>query len=268
MLSDEVTAALGPFFDQIGPSHDELTTLFRRSGLERYDPQQTAEGPVGKMKRVRGVLYAASDTCPQQGARLVRALVDIVRANGGFRPETANYPGEGSVVALRSAFRNLGYDLDPGGHMRPKLLETLEGPELSEALRAYVRRIRLGADDPSLVVGSAKSLEEAAARHVLKEVSGSYPGHSDMVTTLYQAFAALGLSAPGRSVIEALPTDPRAALQHALLLLGCAVNRFRNAFGEGHGRPEPPAVTQSEAATVSQAAALVTQLLLDHLALK
>ena len=33
MLSDEVALALAPFFDQIGPSHDEIAMLVRRSGF-------------------------------------------------------------------------------------------------------------------------------------------------------------------------------------------------------------------------------------------
>ena len=60
-------------------------------------------------------------------------------------------------------------------HLRPRLLENLDGAELTEALWAYVRRAQTGAGDAELVIGTAKNLEEATVRHVLKELTGEYP---------------------------------------------------------------------------------------------
>jgi hypothetical protein len=45
-----------------------------------------------------------------------------------------------------------------------RVREGLDGIELTDALWAYVRRIRTGADDAELVIGSAKNLEEATVR--------------------------------------------------------------------------------------------------------
>jgi len=46
-----------------GPSHDEVSRLFRRFRLEAADPQKLFPGEqIGKMKRVREVLSAAIDT--------------------------------------------------------------------------------------------------------------------------------------------------------------------------------------------------------------
>lgn len=263
MLSDEVASALGPFFDQIGPSHDEITVLIKRAGLTARDPAGTADRPVGKMKRVKGVLFAAVADHPTEGERLVRALVDSVRANGGFRAGNENCPGEAAIEALRAALRNVGGDLDAAGNLRPIHLESLDGRELTEALQSYVRRARQGGWDAALVLGTSKSLEEAAARHVLKERTGSYPSHSNFPVTMFSVYSSLGLSMPSKEVIEALPSDTRQAIQEAALLLALAVNRFRNAEGEGHGRPDLPGTTDAEASIVGLAAALVTQLLLD-----
>jgi len=264
MLSDEVASSLGPFFDRIGPSHDEIRVLIKRAGLEELDPERDAGGqPIGKMKRVKGVLFAAVERHPQKGERLVRSLIDAVRACGGFRPTNENYPGAEPVQALRSALRNEGADLDDEGNVRPLNLESLDGRELTDALWSYVRRARRGGWDTAVVLGTAKSLEEAAARHVLKQRTGQYPSHTNMPATLYAAFSTLGMAVPTKTVADALSSDPREAIQQAAWLLAVAVNKFRNAEGEGHGRPEVAATTQAEADVVSLAAALVTQLLLD-----
>ncbi len=264
MLSDEIAIALGPFFDRIGPSHDEIRGLVKRAGLEALDQERDPGGnPIGKMKRVRGVLRAAVVSHPDQGAQLVRALIDAIRAHNGFRPTSGNFPGVEAVHALREALRNEGMDLDEDGNVRPLHLESLDGRELTDALWSYVRRARRGGWDAALVLGTAKSLEEAAARHVVKQRTGQYPMHANMPATLYAAFSILDMAVPTTTAVEALSPDPREAIQQAAWLLAIAVNKFRNAEGEGHGRPEMAATTQAEADVVGLAAALVTQLLLD-----
>jgi hypothetical protein len=80
---------------------------------------------------------------------------------------------------------------------------------------------------------------------------------------LYLAFTVLDLSVPDKLVVDAMPTDPRAAFQQAVCLLGLAVNRWRNAEGEGHGRPELAPTTPAESSLVGLAVALITELLLE-----
>ena len=260
-----MASALGPFFNQIGPSHDEITVVIKRAGLAAFDPQVASATPVGKMKRVKGVLFGATGDDVAAGERLVVSLIDLVRANGGFRSGNENFPGDDAVEALRAALRNVGGDLDADGVLRPMHLESLEGRELTDALRSYVGRARRGGWDAALVLGTVKSLEEAAARHALKERTGSFPTHGNFPVTLYSAYSSLGLSMPSKDVIDALPKDPREAVQQVVLLLALAVNRFRNAEGEGHGRPDLQSTTDAEASIVGLAAAIVTQLLLDSL---
>lgn len=60
MISFEVASSMARFFDGgRGPSHDELTRLIRRAGLDASDPRGREGDLVGKMKRVREVLAAA-----------------------------------------------------------------------------------------------------------------------------------------------------------------------------------------------------------------
>jgi hypothetical protein len=176
-----------------------------------------------------------------------------------------SYAGDDVIRAAREAFRSAGFDLDPEGNLRPAVLEGLDGAEMTDALRAYVRRARLGTSDAALVVGTGKDLLEATARHVLIEKTGSYPQGSHFPTTLYQAFERLGLCAASPDLQQKLASDSRCAVEQCLWLLGCAVNRLRNAEGTGHGRPSPTAVGDQEAELAVQAMGLVSQLLLGRL---
>jgi hypothetical protein len=266
VVTDEVASALAKFFDRIGPSADEMGMAFKRERLDRFDPQIDSPKSLGKMRRVRGVLSEAMNADPEAAARLVKTLIGLVRAAGGFRPGSESFAGEDAVVALRDSLRLVGYDLDPEGGLRPTLMENLEGREMTDALRAYVRRARTGAADGAQVVGTSKDLTEAAARHVLVETTGAYPVNGNFPTTLYQAFDRLGLATPPhQSVTEALSGDTWESVEKALYLLGCAVNRYRQSDGQGHGRPHPSRATEQHGQIASQAAAVVTQVLLDAL---
>jgi hypothetical protein len=65
------------------------------------------------------------------------------------------------------------------------------------------------------VLGTAKSLEEAAARHVMRERTGVYPQRANMPTTLYQAFLTVDMAIPSTVAVDALSSDPRKAIRQA-----------------------------------------------------
>lgn len=263
MLNDEIASCLAKFFDGgRGPSHDDLDRLFRRTGLAGADPRSAGDSVVGKMKRVREVLGAAIDQRHEQAWPLVKLMVDQLRACGCFRGGAEQFAGTELIEATRAAFRRVGYELDPAGVLRPRLLEGLEGRELTGALWSYVRRAQAGANDAELVIGTAKNLEEAVARHVLTERAGGYSVTEHFPTTLFNAFIALGLQ-PSQVQLD---SDPRRALEQAVFLLACAVNRLRNAKGDGHGRPTTSTATGLESRLSAQAAGLVAELLLSTLA--
>jgi hypothetical protein len=222
MLSDGVAAAIARFFDAgRGPSHDELSRMFRRADLEDADPVRKFPGETfGKMKRVREVLSTALDTNPAAGERLTSILLGAIKASGGFRPQADSYAGTEVVEAAREAFRAEGYDLDPEGNLRPALLDGLAGAEATDALAAYVRRANVGSADAALVLGTGKDLLEATARHLLVERNGAYPETGNFPATLFQAYDRLQLATPGPDALEALSRDAREAVQQALWLLG------------------------------------------------
>ena len=264
MLNEELITLLPRFVDQRGPSHDEISRMVSRAGLSGAEPDGQDGLPRGKVKRLRMILAHAIDRQPDKGARFVELFVNQVRASGGFRPGTPDYPNPETVNQLREAFRRVGFELDPEGNLRPTILENLEGTDLTDALSAYVRRARLGSGDPELLIGTAKNLEEATVRHVLKEITGKYDTvgpDAHFPTALFNAFYALDLTG---SEVQ-LDEDPYRALQQALFLLACSVNRLRNDRGDGHGRPEPSVATALEGRLSTQSAGLVCELLLTAL---
>jgi hypothetical protein len=243
------------------PSHDELTRLFKETKLSKGDPGT----PVGKVKRMRAVVDYALANDRAAGGRLVNRLIKAVRAIGGFRSDSSTYIGEDVYRNLRDAFQSRGFELDADGELRPRLLDNVPESEKHEVLGTYVRRIREGAKDAPLVTGSGKDLLEATARTVLHSTGTSYSGH-DFPGILFHAFDALNLSTPEIPAMEAfrqkLSNNPGERIQQVLYLLGCEVNKLRNAQGVGHGRAFPATVSDQEAKTAAQAMALISELLL------
>lgn len=267
-------AVIGDFFeDGDGPSHDQLDQAFGRAGLAAGDPAPTGRtplgAPLGKTKRVRRVFVYASDHDPKAGLTLAAHLVSLLRAEGCFSRRLDTYAGAIKIDRLRAEYDALGFDLDPDGALRPKVVDNLSGTALTEALQSYVDRLNLNPDDAPLQVGTGKDLDEATARHVLEQTTGSYPvgGHAgSFPVTLASAFTAVGFAVGPRADLDA---DPHRAVQQCLFLLATQVNRLRNDAGTGHGRPSGPRRTQSltaaESRVVARATALVAGALLDAL---
>src|SRR5438309_296042 len=98
-LTDAVIAALARLLDDSQsttgsrqPSHSEIEEQFRRAALIQADPGQGTR-PVGKAKRIRGVLQWAIENDIEKGERLVYLLVALARGVGGFREGSSNYVG-------------------------------------------------------------------------------------------------------------------------------------------------------------------------------
>jgi hypothetical protein len=268
----ELGAALGPFFDVPGsPSHNQLSDAFTRHGLSHLDPApdgRTSNGThLGKMKRVRHVFASPAAHTMTAGLPLARELVGLCRAHGGFNPSSESYAGSGRVTQLVQAFVPLGLTLDPDGSVRQTVIDNLGGTELTAELRSYVDRINSNPEDAPLQVGTGKELDEAAARHVLKELLGDYSVSDNFPVTLTSAFTAIGMATP--TELPKLDPDPHRAVHQCLFLLATAVNRLRNDAGTGHGKPDPPrktaALSPAEARLVARATALVAGALLDKL---
>jgi hypothetical protein len=171
----------------------------RRAGLANGDPNSQGQ-TVGKAKRLRSTLSWALEHDPDAGGVFVFTLIELVRGHGGFRESSPNYVGKHAIANAVAAFDSDGYELSLDGQLRPKLLENLSGTALTDALKAYIRRAKRGADDAALVTGTGKDLLEAVAAHIIQQRYGRYPSTSNFPTLLGQVFVALGLATPQDSV--------------------------------------------------------------------
>ena len=265
-LTDSVIAALSRLVDDAQsaagprqPSHSEVEDQFRRAGLLEVDPNKMGR-PIGKAERIRSVLQWAIENNIEAGEKLVFNLVALVRGVGGFREGSSNFVGAEPIQNLRDAFQSEGFSLAESGELLPVVLDTLAGRELTQALKAYVRRARRGVLDAALITGTGKDLVEAAAAHVLVERFGAYPETANFPTLVGQAFVAAGLC-----VTRTANPTPQDQMDLALYDLACAVNRLRNRQGTSHGSPFEPSVTQAQARTAVQSMGLVAARLLDGL---
>lgn len=264
-LTDSVIIAVARLVDDAQtetrePSHSDIEFQISRAHVTQADPK--AQGQlVGKAKRVRGTLNWALDNNPAAGEMLVESLISLVRGCGGFRPASPNYVGSEAIENAIAAFRTEGFVLTRDGELQPPVLESLSGAALSDALEAYVRRAKRGADDAALLTGTGKDLLEATAAHILVERCGSYPHTANFQGLLGQAFVAMGLATPQHPVQQGEP--PQCKVERAMFELACAVNTMRNKVGTGHGRPWLPSITDAEARAAIQFMGTIAEWMLD-----
>lgn len=268
-ITDTIIAALAQLVDDSKsngeyrePSHSDIEFYVGRAGLTSADPK--AHGQViGKAKRVRAILSWAIDNNPDAGSKLIEQLLSKVRASGGFREQSTNYVGAEAILNAISAFSAEGYELSRDGEIRSKVLESLRGRELSQALHAYARRAQKGAHDAALLSGTGKDLLEATAAHILQTKYGAYPSGANFQGILGQTYVALGLAVPEQ---PAQPGEsPTKALERAMFQTACAINRLRNKEGTGHGRPWLPSITNAEATAAIQMVGCIASFLLSKL---
>jgi hypothetical protein len=261
-LSDTLITALSRLVDdgqtevKREPTHSTLTFHFQQARVSQGDPAEAGQ-PVGKAKRVRAVLSWAMEHAPEAGGRLAVSLVSVVKGYGGFRESSPNFVGADVITDAIEACRTDGYVLTHDGELRPLLLDSLSGRELSDALTAYVRRAKRGTADAALVTGTGKDLLEATAKHVLVTKYSAEPTITNFPTLLAQAFMALGLN-----ITRDQAKTAQQRLDAALYELACAVNALRNAEGTGHGRPFPATVSDLEARAAVESMGVVAERLL------
>ncbi len=265
-LTDTLVFAIADLVDDAGatrePSHSEITHHIAKAGLSEADPLSQGQ-TLGKAKRVRAVLSCALEHATNKGEILAAAIVSLVRAKGGFRESSPNFVGHEAITNAVEAFRSEGYVLGTDGDLRPVVLDTLGGVELTAALALYVQRARRGSADAALMVGTGKDLLEATAAHVITERFGAYSHQANFPTLLGQAFTALDLATPETPAQQGEP--PQRRLERALYEAGCAVNALRNKEGTGHGKPWLPNVSGVEGLYAVQLIGIISGFLLSAL---
>jgi len=248
--------------DRRDPSHSDIEFQITRTGLAAADPNKDGS-PVGKAKRVRGVLNWAIDNDISKAERFVAGLISTVKGCGGFRDSSPNYVGAEAITDLAAALRPEGFVLGEDGTISPVALDSLSGRNLTNALRGYVNRAKKGIEDSALVVGTSKDLMEAVSAHVIQELWGSYPSVSNFPNLLGQAFVALDMATPEQP--KAQEEHQRCRMERSLYETACSINNLRNKQGTGHGRPWVPDLMPSEVKAAVELIGVISELLLDNL---
>jgi hypothetical protein len=259
-ISDSIIVAISKLVDDSQvesrePTHSEIEFQVNKAGLKTADPKSQGQN-VGKAKRVKATLYWALENNQQAGAKLIELLLSQIRAVGGFRTTSPNYVGKEQILNAINSFDAEGYSLSESGDIRPKVLETLSGAQLTEALEAYARRAIKGSEDAALLSGTGKDLLEATAKHIIQTKYGSHPSSENFPTLLGQAYVALDM---------ATPEHPKVANERAIYQMAIAINRVRNKEGTGHGRLRLTELKDYEGLSLIQSVGVVAEFLLNRL---
>ena len=266
-INDEIIYALAQLVDDAqkerrDPSHSDIDFLIEKYDLEEGDPRRQGN-IVGKSKRVRAVLVWANENKPEAAEYFAADLIAMIRSYGGFRKDSPNFVGKEEIANLQEVLKTLGISLGDDGSLAPIALENLSKRSLIEALKIYVNRAKKGIEDAALVVGTSKDLMEAVAIYVLQEIYGTYPKKTNFPTLLGQAFTALNMATPAEKPDK--NEHPRRELERKMYELACAINRFRNKEGTGHGRPWLPDLTKEEVKSVVEFIGIISERMLLEL---
>jgi hypothetical protein len=244
------------------PSHADIQFLANQADLAVYDPRQSGQ-QVGKAKRVRAILYGPAELSSLAVSKFASGLLAKVRACGGFREASSNFVGREAIDNAKAAFDVEGFVLTNDGTLSPKVLSSLSGVALTEALTTYARRAQKGAEDAALITGTGKDLMEATAAHVLQTIRGVYPRSANFESLLGMAFIALDLAVPASPAQEG--EQAVKSMERGLFSSALGVNRLRNKQGSGHGRPWLPTLAAEESRAAIEVVGTVSAYLLSKL---
>ncbi len=266
-ITDTIVVALSKLVDDSQvesrePTHSEIEFQIKKAGLTEADPKYQGQ-TVGKAKRVRATLYWALENDQESGSKLVELLLAQIRAVGGFRSSSPNYVGEEQIINAINAFSSEGYSLSENGDIRPKVLDTLSGQQLTEALEAYANRAIKGSEDAALLSGTGKDLLEATAKHIIQTKYGSHSSNANFPTLLGQAYVALDMATPEHPKVPGEPIIKD--YERAIFHMATAINRVRNKEGTGHGRLRISGLSDYEGLSIIQSVGVVAEFLLNRL---
>ena len=267
-VSDEVAATLGAFVTGgYGPRHSVLTRVFGRTGYASAAPYagQSRVQQMNKEDRVRSAVSAAVRE-PARARDLVDALLAEYRASGFFTTvddPKAEHERKLKVSAVRSAFARIDWELTEAGELRPAGVDAVLSVEGRPAIEDQLDRLRRSAEDPALMLGTAKEMLETTAKYVLEAFSVPYStmGFDEL---WYHTRDRLRLH-PKDVDVDAPGGEQVREILQASWSLARMSNVLRNLEGTGHGRTLPTGVSAEVAHLVVREACSVAQLVLATL---
>ncbi len=267
-ISDLIIVAVSKLIDDSQvepkrePTHYDLEVQIKKSGLIDADPKSQGQ-TVGKAKRIRATLNWAIENDALAGSKLIELILSQVRGVGGFRETSPNFVGKEQVLNAISAFDSENYSLSEAGDIRPKILDTLKGKNLTNALKAYAQRAKKGSEDAALLSGTGKDLLEATAKHIIQTKFGNHPANANFPTLFGQAYAALEMATPET---PKAPNEPAIKdYERALFQMATSINRVRNKEGTGHGKLCISSLSIDESHSIIESVGVIAEFLLNRL---
>lgn len=268
-VSDEVAAALGAFVaGGIGPKHSTLSRLFVRTGYQAaapYNPNSPAP-QMNKEDRVR-VTVSAAVREPARSQELIEGLLAEYRVYRFFEADTdpvTDAARRRNVQTARQAFARIDWELTGTGELRPAGVGAVSALEGRPAIEEQLNRLRRAADDPPLLLGTAKEMLESTAKYVLEEFAVPYTARTSFDELWFHARERLRLLPQAIEPQQSGSTQVREILQ-ASWAIARMTNEVRNMEGTGHGRTLPTAMSADLAMLVVREACSVAQMVLSTL---
>lgn len=267
-ISESIIVAVSKLIDDAKiepkrePTHYDLDVQIKKAGLTAADPKSQGQS-VGKAKRVRAVLNWAIENDQSAGGELIDLILSQVRGVGGFRDSSANFVGKEQILNAIGAFESESFSLSENGDIRPKILDTLKGKHLTEALQAYAQRAKKGSEDAALLSGTGKDLLEATAKHIIQTKFGNHPVNANFPTLFGQAYAALQMATPETKKETNEPAIKN--YERALFNMAVSINRVRNKEGTGHGKLCISSLSSNESHSIIESVGIIAEFLLNRL---
>ncbi len=211
---------------------------------------------------------------PHRSLELIAGLLAEFRAHGFFDSVDHGSPNDGDpntdpdlkikVDRLRASFLRVDWELTPEGEIRPAGVGTVQSLDGRPAIDVQLARLRRAADDPSLLLGTAKEMLESTGKYVTEQFSVPLRPNTTFDELWHHARERLDLLPQQVNVSAAGGKQVREILQSSWSIAQMT-NQIRNDEGTGHGRTLPTAVTPEIAMMVVREACSVAEMVLSKL---
>lgn len=270
-VSDEIGAALSTFVaGGVGPRHSTLSNLFARAGYGNAAPYSASAGPgpqqPNKENRVRETVFAAVRE-PSRARELIDSILGEYRVCGFFNDSDdirEKVGRKARVGALQRAFARQDWELTNDGQLRPMGIGSVKSFEGRPAIEDQLGRLRRAADDPALLLGTAKEMLESTAKYVLEVFSVEITAGMSFEALWFHARDRLGIHPKDVDVTQPGGEQIREILQSSWSIAS-KTNELRNVEGTGHGRLLPTGMTTEMALLVVREACSVAEMVLSSL---
>lgn len=257
-VDDYVLGVILEFFHSgAGPSHTQVSHALESVGLgdnRRYDP--TGAG-ASKQSRIREA-FRSCRRDRERAHNLLGAILTQLSLDGSLADASSS-----TMQKLNAALAKQGWKLAADGSLEkdgPLDFEVMDRAALGEQLK----RLNSAAEDPALLLGTAKDLIESIYKFVLEEIGTGVPPNANFPALQHLALERLNLLP--QNVNADLPggKELRMIYQAAQKQAGI-INDLRNVQGTGHGRTLPTGIKPEAAIFVVKQGGLIAEMLLTKL---